>query len=126
MFREIFRFEMNYRLKQWMFYIFFAAIFLLSFTPISSDSVQIGGEIGADFRNSPYNVMRLMLMVSVSGIFIITAYMANSVLRDKDLDSSELFYTKPITKFEYLFGRFSGSFFISFLILCSSIVGIIA
>jgi len=126
MFKEIFMFEIRYRLKQWMFYIFCVAIFLLSFIPVSSDSVQIGGEIGADFRNSPFNIMRLMLMMSVTGIFIITAYMSNSVLRDKELNSAELFYTRPITKFDYLFGRFSGSLVISFLILCISVIGIVA
>jgi len=126
MFLEIFRFELRNRFKQFLFYIFFIVLMLITFAAISSDSIQIGGGLGNDYKNSPYNITNILSVMSILGVFIITAFMAGSIIRDRDLNTSEIFYSKPISKFDYLFGRFSASFLISFLIFPGIVIGYIA
>ena len=113
---SIFKFELRYHLKQPLFYILFVLFFLLAFGAVASDSVTIGGGIGNVHRNSPMVIMFLMMAFTFFGVLTSTAYAANSVHRDFELGTDSLFFSSPIKKGQYLFGRFFGSFAIGVLV----------
>ena len=121
MFKEILLFEIKYRLKQRQFYIFTIVMFLVT----ALDIVRIpSGQYGNINMNSPFAIMTFMLGMSIMGVFVTTAIMANAIIRDNELNTHSIFYTKPISKFDYLIGRFTGSIIISFLIFWGTALGI--
>ena len=125
MFREIFEFELKFRLKRYSFYIFTFAILLMAFSAVASDDVNVGFSGGNDFKNSPFNIMNILLTMSTIAVFITTAIMSNSIIRDYDLDTYGMFFTKPISKSAYFFGRFSASFLISYFVIWGAVIGIL-
>ena len=111
---KIARFEFRYQLRQPAFWVIFGIFFLLAFGAMTSENVTIGGG-GAENYNSPYQVMQTLLVMSIFGIFIITAFVSNIVLRDFDNKTAEIIYSTRIRKHEYLLGRFIGAFTVGFL-----------
>ena len=107
-------FEFRYQLRQPAFWVIFGIFFLMAFGAMSSENIHIGGG-GAENFNSPYRVMQTLLVMSIFGIFIVTAFVSNIVLRDFDTKSAEIIFSTRIRKHEYLFGRFIGAFAVAYL-----------
>ncbi len=116
MFKAITSFELKYHLRAPLFYILFIVYFLLTFGAVTTDGVQIGGAVGAVNRNAPYVIMLFMMVMSIFGVLTTTAFVANSVHRDFELGTDSLFFSSPIKKWQYLFGRFTGSFVIAAMV----------
>ncbi|MEA2464179.1 MAG: type transport system permease protein, partial [Acidobacteriota bacterium] len=125
MFRAITSFELKYHLKAPLFYILLAVYFLLTFGAVTTDGVQIGGAVGAVNRNSPYVIMQFLLVMSVFGILTTTAFVANAIHRDFELHTDELFFSSPVSKAQYLGGRFTGSFIVATLVYMGVALAII-
>ncbi len=106
---EIFRFELRYQFRQPVFWVSSFFFFLLTFFAVSTDAVVLGGSIGKIHRNAPFVIMQLMLVMSLLGIFVVTAFVAGTVLRDFDHRTQALFFSTPMKKRDYLLGRFGGS-----------------
>ena len=123
MFKEIFRFELRLQMKRHLTYICGILFFLFGFGAVSSDWVQVGGAIGAINRNSPYVIMQIMLIMSLLGVFVTTAFVAPTVQRDFERDTTGLFYTTPLTKWGYLGGRFLGALTIAFIPFITTALG---
>jgi ABC-2 type transport system permease protein len=68
--------------------------------------------------------MQFMLVMSIFGVLTTTAFVANSVHRDFELGTDSLFFSSPIKKWQYLFGRFSGSFIVATLVYLGVAVAI--
>ncbi|MDP9193755.1 MAG: hypothetical protein M3P06_18840 [Acidobacteriota bacterium] len=118
------RFEVRYHLRNFLFYILTFIFALLAFAGVASDGVTIGGGIGNVHRNAPFVTMQFLLVLSVFGVLTTTAFVANSVLRDFDIGIDPLFFSSPIKKWQYLGGRFLGSYFISVLLFAGVVLGI--
>ncbi len=118
------RFEVRYHLRNFLFYILTIIFALLAFAGVASDGVTIGGGIGNVHRNAPFVTMQFLLVLSVFGVLTTTAFVANSVLRDFDIGIDPLFFSSPIRKWQYLAGRFLGSYFISVLLFAGVVLGI--
>src|SRR5687768_1969422 len=116
MFKAITSFELKYHLKAPLFYILLAVYFLLTFGAVTSDGVQIGGAVGAINRNAPFVIMQFLLVMSIFGILTTTAFVANAIHRDFELHTDELFFSSPVSKAQYLGGRFTGSFIVAVLV----------
>lgn len=116
MFRAIANFELRYHLKAPLFYILFLVYFLLTFGAVTTDGVTIGGAVGAVNRNAPFVIMQFMLVMSIFGVLTTTAFVANSIHRDFEMGIDSLFFSSPIRKWQYLGGRFAGSFLVSLLV----------
>ncbi len=127
MWKDISLFELRYQLKQPLFSISALIFFFLAVGLAASD---IGGAIGdapgTTLRNAPITLIRLMPLISLLGLFVITAFVANSALRDFDQRSDMFFFTKPLTKIDYLGGRFVGSMAVSLLVLLAAVAGLVA
>ena len=124
MFRSIFLFEMRHHLRHPLFFITAGMLFLLAFGAVTSDSVQVGGAIGQVHRNAPYVIIQLLSVMSVLGIFVVVAFVASSILRDFELGTHELFFSRPVPKMHYLLGRFTGSLLLSLAVFLAPALGI--
>ena len=124
MFAEIFRFELRYQLRQPIFLIAGAFFFLMTFLAITTDAVVIGGSIGNVNRNAPFVILQLLAAMSVVGVFVTTAFVANPVLRDHETRMQELFFSTPIRKHDYLLGRFAGALAVALLLFVPVILGV--
>jgi ABC-type transport system involved in multi-copper enzyme maturation permease subunit len=108
--RHVFAFELRYHLRSALFWLGCALFFLIVFGAVTSDFVQVGGAIGNVNRNSPFVVLTFLGFVSVAGVFVSTAFVAGSILRDYDLRTHEILFTTRVTRFAYVWGRFLGSY----------------
>ena len=118
MFWKVALFEFRYQLRQPAFWVIFGIFFLLAYGAMSSERITIGGG-GAENFNAPYQIMQALLVMSIFGIFIVTAFISSIVLRDFDTKSAELIYSTRIKKHEYLLGRFVGAFAVAYLAFSS-------
>jgi ABC-type transport system involved in multi-copper enzyme maturation permease subunit len=125
MFKDIFQFETRYQIRQPILLIAFALFFLMSFLAVTTDSVTIGGGIGNVHRNAPFVIVQLLLFMSLIGVFFTTAFVASTVQRDNEHRTSEIFYSMPITKSDFLLGRFSGALLISSFVFLGVALGIL-
>ncbi|RKZ13550.1 hypothetical protein DRQ32_01345 [bacterium] len=127
MWLEIFRFELRYHLRQPLFAISSAALFLISLLMVSTDvGVAFAGGPATAFRNGPMVIIQSCMILSILGLFVITAFVASTAQRDFELGTHELFFTKPVSKFHYLTGRLAGSLAVSMLVFTIASLGLIA
>jgi ABC-2 type transport system permease protein len=124
MISAITRFELKYHLKQPLFYILALLFFILTFFAVTSDAVQIGGAIGNVHRNAPYVIMQFLLVMSVFGVLTTTAFVANAVHRDFEMGTDALLFSSPIKKWQYLGGRFFGSFSVGVMVYLAVMLAI--
>ncbi|MFY0630928.1 MAG: peptidase M1 [Flavobacteriaceae bacterium] len=108
MWYDIFKFEIQYRIKRPDTYVFF--LFLFLFSIVGVDFIFQGTDLGLMKRNSPIVIAKTM--GAITGIFMILAsmIMGVSVLRDFEYNIESLMFSTPISKKDYLLGRFLGSF----------------
>jgi len=132
MFLQIFLFELRYRLKRPATYIYFGMFFVFAFLlaiaaggAFSEANISIGGSGGKIFINSPYSVATYIYILNYLGIIIIAAMVAGPVYRDFEYNTHSLFFTKPLSKWDYLGGRFLGSCLITILVLSGMALGLI-
>lgn len=109
MFADIARFETRYQLISPVFIAVFVIFFLLVFAGVTIDQVQIGGG-GATNINSPNALTINILIFSLFGGLIPAAFLSSGVLRDQSYKIEELFFSRPISKFSFVLGRFTGGF----------------
>jgi ABC-2 type transport system permease protein len=109
LFWEFFTFELKFRLKSLSTYVYFGMWFFISFLAIAAEDVISTGN-GKQLLNGPLSTIRLYILLSLFGVIVMAAIFGTSVLRDFQRDTYQLVFTKPISKFAYLGGRWAGSF----------------
>jgi ABC-2 type transport system permease protein len=124
MFIDILRFELHYRLRQPIIYIFFALFFFMTFMATSTDSVQIGGGIGNVARNSPYVILQTIAGMSLIAMILLSILMGNAINRDREYATREMLYSTSLRKVPLLAGRFTAAVLLALLSVCGSIIGI--
>ncbi len=125
LFWEFFFFEIKFRLKSLSTYVYFALWFLLSFLAIAAEDFISTGN-GKQLLNGPFSNSILYTFFTLFGTIIIAAIFGTSVLRDFQRDTYQLIFTKPITKFAYLGGRWAGSFVTSVFAFSGMVFGELA
>ncbi|MEP6702362.1 MAG: aminopeptidase, partial [Betaproteobacteria bacterium] len=124
MLARIAAFELRYQLRAPVFFIGFALFFLLAFGSVTIDEIRIGGRGNVNV-NSPFALLLTLVTLSVFGIFIVTAFVANVVIRDDETGFAPILRATRITKFDYLIGRFIGAVAVAFLVLASVPLGML-
>ena len=122
MWYEIFKFELNYRIKRPETYVFFG--FLLVFSIFGVDFIFQDVELGLMKKNAPLVIAKTM--GAITGIFMImvSIIMGVPVLRDYQYDTEALLFINPITKRDYVLGRFLGSFVVLIFIFFGLLFGL--
>jgi ABC-2 type transport system permease protein len=115
MFLDFLLFELKLRIKSISTYVYFLLWFLVAFLSVAAEDF---GPIGAGkvLLNGPYSTLQIFTQLSAFGIIVMSAIFGTSILRDFQRDTYQLIFTKPITKFAYLGGRWAGSLIITLLI----------
>lgn len=125
MWKDISSFELRYQTRQPLLALSSAVFFCLALALASSDvGTAVGNAPGTTLRNAPIVILRLMPILSLLSLFVITAFFAGSALRDDDGRSAMIFFTKPLSKLDYLGGRFLGSMAVSSVVLLASVAGL--
>ena len=122
MFWEFFSFEVKFRLKSPSTYVYFGLWFLLSFLTVAAEDFGFVRN-GKVLLNGPYASFLDHVLFGMFGMIIIAAIFGTSILRDFQRDTYQLLFTKPITKFAYLGGRWAGSFVITVLVFSGLMAG---
>ena len=122
LFLEFCLFELKFRLKSLSTYVCFAMWMLLSFFAIAAEDFINTGN-GKQLLNGPYSTTVLYGFYSFFGILVLAGIFGPAVLRDFQRDTYQLIFTKPITKFAYLGGRWAGSFITCVLAFSGMVFG---
>lgn len=109
MIASILKFELRYRLKRPATYIYSGIFLALGLLITLTDAIRIGGSFGKIHANAPYTIHFFIMVLAILGLFIIQAVMSVPVQRDWEHNSDSFLFAYPITKNQYLAGRFLGS-----------------
>ncbi|MBB6002498.1 M1 family aminopeptidase [Arcicella rosea] len=120
---EFFIFEIKYRLKRPETYFFFLLLFL--FSAVGVEFVFQGIDLGLVKKNSPMVIAKTMGAITGLSMIIASMIMGVPVLRDFQYDVTSLIYVNPISKRNYLLGRFLGSFVVLLFIFSAVLGGMI-
>lgn len=132
MFGHIFKFELRRWLRSVASYVYILVLFLVAFFvglliggTWPGVAVNFGGE--KILANSPVIIDAMFAGINnYVGLIIIVAVIGNSVLKDFTANTSSLIFTTPVSKFNYLFGRFSASLFVALIMLSATGLGLMA
>jgi ABC-2 type transport system permease protein len=124
MFWEFFTFELRFRAKSLSTYVYFFLWLMYSFLSVASESFgPIGNSNGKLLLNGPYLNSLNDQGACLFGVIIMAAIFGTSILRDFQRDTYQILFTKPVSKFAYLGGRWTGSFFTTVLVFTGLLVG---
>ncbi len=111
--RAIFWFEVRYHLRQPLFFLVTFVLSMLLF--IAGTGQGPGGDFGRLHLNAPAVILELLVKGIYAVLFLMTAFVASAAVRDFDRRTSGLFFSKPISRFDYLTGRFAGTMVVCML-----------
>lgn len=109
---QIARFEFRYLLRNPLLWLTAAVGFAMVFFSMNLEGWELGSE-GGLLRNSAYATLRNSLMFSLMFMFVTASFVANAVIRDDETGYGPIIRSTPITKFEYVIGRFLGAYAIA-------------
>ena len=118
MFKKLIQFEVFYQLKQRAFPIFVTLFLALG--------VFIGRQgfapTGVNF-NAVYQVYFYTNIITLGSVFITMFFAISAMLRDKQHNMESLIYSSSITKAQYFWSRFLGTFIFSVLAFSPFLLG---
>jgi ABC-2 type transport system permease protein len=117
-FREIFRFEFVYQARQVRTWLYFAVLFAVAYG-LNRTS---GGDTPVI---SPFEVALDTVLTGLLWVWIAPAVAGSAAARDLQTRMYPLMYAAPISKAEYLGGRFLAAFVLNALILAAVPLGIL-
>ena len=107
-------FEWRYLLKSPQTPVTFAIFFALGSIALfylngegASDIFSLGRDVNI---NSPFYITVSMTALSMLGLLVAPSFLAESILKDREHNFTEILFSKPVSKMEYLCGRFLGAF----------------
>src|SRR5215469_9432110 len=118
-------FELSHRLRRVSTYVYFLVFFGLGFLfvlmsggafPDATVDFGTGGKV---LVTSPYALNLIITFVAVFGVIVTAAIAGQATYQDLDSNSTAFFYTSPITKLDYLAGRFLGALAVQIVIFSS-------
>src|SRR5579864_2495038 len=127
---SILAFEFTRRMRRISTYVYFFVFFGLGllFVLMSggefSDATVDFGTGGKVLVTSPFALNLIITFVSFFGVIVVAALAGQATYQDLDSNSTAFFYTAPITKFDYLAGRYLGSLAVQIVIFMSVGLGV--
>ena len=123
--RSVAKYESKILVRSWFFRIFtLLAAFILG---ILSFSLLLAEDSGGFWfgKAIPSNIPYLILLLLNTGQAVVAVFLSSEFLkRDKKLDTSEVFYVRPLSNAEYVIGKIWGNLRV-FLLLNLLILAIV-
>ena len=124
---SIARFEARQRLKllsTWVYFGMFLALSLLWMAAaggvFKEAYVSFGGKV---FINAPRSVSFTIAFLGCLGVVVVAAMMGRSVQQDFEYEMHHFFFSAPIAKHDYVFGRFLGALATLTIVFSSIVLG---
>ncbi|HEX8223021.1 MAG TPA: M1 family aminopeptidase [Allosphingosinicella sp.] len=108
MFLKIALFELRYQIKNPVFWVAAVMFLLMTFGAMASENVRIGAG-GNTHKNAAVALTQVQAILGLFFMFVTTAFVANVVVRDDDTNFGPIVRSTPITRLQYLGGRFAGA-----------------
>ncbi len=124
MISAFFKFEFNYLRKSWLLWIIASLFALLAFGAASSDAIQVGGAIGNVWRNAPITIVQMLSVFTLIGMFLTVTFVASPLLRDAEVGSTDMMFSKPFRPAHLALGRVIAGVAICFGIYVAVSLGI--
>ncbi|MEM9276266.1 MAG: peptidase [Cyanobacteria bacterium P01_F01_bin.143] len=121
-FIPIFNFEINYHLRRPTFWIVGALFFTIAMTDVISNA---SGGNAFFYINSPSQVFQTTIWYTIFGILAVSAFVAETFVRDSNYRMESLILTTSIGKWNYLITRFIAAFAIALLAFSGYLLGMI-
>ena len=127
MFKELFFFELKLWFKRPAVYIFFSIFFVIAVFYMLAQAGILGNR-DADSNaivNSAKAIADFVSKINTGfvGMIILITIIAPAVFKDFQYNMHPLLFTKPISKFGYMIGRYSAAFFVALFVLTGSLFG---
>lgn len=129
MLKAIYLHELRNALCGAAFYIYFAILAGLGFLFVAMSSgvvkggvVDLGGG-GKVMLNSDFGIAALLAIITMFGLVIVAAIAGQATYQDIQYDTTALLFTKPISKFDYLGGRFGAALTQLLLLFAGPVLG---
>ncbi len=113
-FREIFRFEFMYQARRVRTWLYFAVLLVVAY------------QLRGDGVNFPFAIAQETILTGMLWILMAPAVAGSAAARDVQTRMHPLVYTTPISKADYLGGRFLAAFVLNALILLAVPLGMLA
>ncbi len=128
MLKAIALFEIKTRLTRISTWVYFGLFLCISFLWIAAAAglfkdANISFGSAKIFANSPFALATTVWVLGMFGLIIIATIMGRAVQSDFEYRTHHFLFTAPITKFQYLGGRFLGAFVIVLAIFSSIGIG---
>jgi ABC-2 type transport system permease protein len=107
-------FEIRYQLRNPVFWVAVAIFFLIGFGIAASENVSIGTP-GAVHENSPYAIAVATAILSLFYLFVVTAFVANAIIRDDATGFSPIVRATSVTARQIVIGRFVGGLIVAWI-----------
>jgi ABC-2 type transport system permease protein len=107
-------FEIRYQLRNPVFWVAVAIFFLIGFGITASENVRIGTP-GAVHENAPYAIAVATAVFSLFYLFVITAFVANAIVRDETSGFAPIVRATSVTSTQIVLGRFLGGLIVAWL-----------
>ena len=114
MFAGITAFEIRYQLRNPVFWVGVAIFFLMGFGVTASENINIGTP-GAVHENAPYAIAVATGVFTLFYLFVITAFVANAIVRDDSSGFAPIVRATPVTRAQLVLGRFLGGFTVALI-----------
>jgi ABC-2 type transport system permease protein len=121
MFLDFLLFELKLRLKSASTYCFLGLWVVLMFLFIASSNYTLPP--GKVLVNGPFVTQLFDFQFTFFGSIVMAAVFGTSILRDFQRDTYQIIFTKPISKFAYLGGRWAGSLITTLVIFLGMPLG---
>ncbi|HEY2460517.1 MAG TPA: M1 family aminopeptidase [Candidatus Acidoferrum sp.] len=118
-------FEVRYWLRSWMTWIFLGVISLLIFGAVASDHVVVGGARSNTLHNAPFVIQNYYAFIGLLTILMATAFVNSAAVRDFNFNTYQIIFSTPVSRFDFLLGRFLGAMFVSVIPMLGVSVGIL-
>jgi len=122
---HFFGFEIRYWLRSWMLWIFLGIIALLLFGATATDYVTVGEALENTYRNAPFVIENYYSIVGLLTLLMTVAFVNSAASRDFASNTSQLIFTTPVKKLDYLAGRYLGSALIAVIPMLGVSLGIL-
>lgn len=107
MWTSIFWFEIRHHLRQPLFYL--VAFFLGVLLFVAGTGHGPGSASGRLHLNAPAVILEQLVKWIYLVLFLMIAFVASAALRDFQRRTAEIFFSRPVSPFDYMTARFAGA-----------------